>query len=229
LGAAFTDAGIADSHTGSFQLGAGGPLAPGVVVESNGSGSMTATVTFAEAGVYTILAHVTDDDGDTGTRSSALDMPPFVVVHETTSGFITGGGWIFSPVGAYAVDPTLTGKASFGFVAKYRPGASTPSGHTQFQFKTANFNFTSTSYESLVVSSSRAKYKGQGTINGSGSYGFKVTAVDGERPGGGSADGFRIRIWDLASGQVIYDNTPGEGEDSDAVAPLGGGSIVIHR
>jgi PKD repeat protein len=227
LGAAFTDAGTGDSHTGSFELGAGGPLAPGSIVESNGSGSMSASVTFAQAGVYTITARVTDDDGGLGLRSSALDVPAFLVVYDSSGSFVTGG-WISSPAGAYAAEPTFTGKASFGFVAKYLPGANKPSGNTEFQFKAGDLNFKSTSYEWLVVAAAHAKYKGEGTINGGGSYGFMVTAVDGDSPGGG-ADGFRIKIWDLASGAVVYDNKAGEGDESEANTSLGGGSIVIHR
>lgn len=42
-------------------------------------------------------------------------------------------------------------------------------------------------------------------------------------------DRFRIRIWDRSSGEVVYDNQRGEGEDSDAATALGGGNIVIHR
>jgi len=229
LGATFADAGTGDSHTGSFTLGAGGPVAPGVVVETNGSGSMSASVTFTQAGVYTITASVTDDDGGIGVRSSAVDVPAFVVVYDPTGSFVTGGGWISSPAGASAVEPTLTGKASFGFVAKYKPGASTPSGNTEFQFKAGNLSFKSTSYDWLVVAGAHAKFKGEGTINGAGSYGFMVTAVDGDGPGGGDVDAFRIKIWNLATGAIVYDNKIGEGDESAAATSLGGGSIVIHK
>ncbi len=37
----------------------------------------------------------------------------------TTDGFVTGGGWIDSPAGAYLDDPSLTGKGEFSFDAKY--------------------------------------------------------------------------------------------------------------
>jgi PKD repeat protein len=228
LGAAFTDAGTGDSHTGSFQLGAGGP-ASGAIVESNGSGSMSAVVGFAQAGVYTITASVTDDDGGTGVRSSALDVPAFLVVYDPSGSFVTGGGWISSPAGAFAAEPTFTGKASFGFVAKYKPGASTPSGDTEFQFKAGSLSFKSTTYDWLVVGGAHAKYKGEGTINGGGSYGFMITAVDGDRPGGADEDAFRIKIWNLITGAIVYDNKIGEGDDSAAATSLGGGSIVIHK
>lgn len=225
LGATFTDPGVADTHTGSFDLGVGGPDVAGSV----SSGSLTATVTFAQPGVYTIVARVTDDDGGVGSLSSASTVPAFVVVYDPSGSFVTGGGWITSPTGAYAPEPSFTGKASFGFVAKYKPGASVPSGNTEFQFKAGALSFTSTSYEWLVVSGSRARYKGEGTVNGGGRYGFMLTAVDGDRQGSEAADRFRIKIWDVASGATVYDNKMDEADESDSATALGGGSIVIHK
>jgi len=225
LGATFTDPGLGDTHSGSFELGTGGPDVAGSV----SSGSLSATVTFAQPGVYTIVAHVTDDDGGVGSLSSASTVPAFVVVYDPSGSFVTGGGWISSPAGAYAADPTPSGKASFGFVAKYKSGASVPSGDSEFQFKAGNLNFKSTSYEWLVVSTAHARYKGVGTVNGGGSYGFMITAVDGDSPGSGASDAFRIKIWELSSGAVVYDNTMGEDDGSQAATQLGGGSIVIHR
>ncbi|HEU5183331.1 MAG TPA: PKD domain-containing protein [Gemmatimonadaceae bacterium] len=225
LGATFTDPGTADTHTGEFELGAAGPVLPGVIA----GGSLTASASIAQAGVYTVTARVTDDDGGVGTRSSASDATAFVVVYDPTGSFVTGGGWINSPSGAYAAEPSFSGKASFGFVAKYKPGASVPSGDTEFQFKAGDLNFKSTSYEWLVVSAAHARYKGAGTINGGGSYGFMITAVDGDRKGAGDADEFRIKIWDLSSGHIVYDNKMGESDESESGTALGGGSIVIHR
>ncbi|HKZ48575.1 MAG TPA: hypothetical protein VJ397_07300, partial [Thermoplasmata archaeon] len=65
----------------------------------------------------------------------------FVVVYDPEGGFVTGGGWINSPPGAYARDLTLTGKATFGFVSKYQKGGSVPTGETEFAFKVADFAF----------------------------------------------------------------------------------------
>lgn len=141
-------------------------------------------------------------------------------------GFVTGGGWIISPEGAYADDPELTGKANFGFVSKYKKGASTPDGQTEFVFSTAGLNFHSSDYEWLVVAGARAQFKGTGTINGEGTYRFKLTAIDGQVNGGGGIDKFRIMIWDDTG--IIYDNKMGEPNDGDTATEIGGGSIVIH-
>lgn len=138
-------------------------------------------------------------------------------------GFVTGGGWINSPEGAYAADPTLTGRANFGFNSKYKNGANIPDGQTEFNFKAGDFNFHSSSYEWLVVAGTKANYKGVGTINGVGNYGFMLTADDA------SPDTFRIKIWDKDDGDaVVYDNQMDASDDSYAGTAIGGGNIVVR-
>jgi hypothetical protein len=169
---------------------------------------------------------VTDDDGGAGQS-----IFQYAVVYDPTGGFVTGGGWIDSPAGAYGPDPTLSGRGNFGFVSKYERGANVPTGNTEFQFKAGNFNFHSTVYEWLVIAGAKAQYKGSGKVNGAGDYGFMLTAIDGQINGGGGVDKFRIKIWDKSSGVVIYDNKRGASDDIDTADPqaLGGGSIVIHK
>jgi hypothetical protein len=151
------------------------------------------------------------------------------VVYDPTAGFVTGGGWIDSPAGAYAGDPSLAGKATFGFVAKYQKGANIPTGQTQFQFHAAGLDFKSTSYQWLVIAGAKAQFKGWGTINGEGNYGFLLTAIDGQVKNGGGSDKFRIKIWDIATDAVIYDNQMRAGDTSDSATVLSGGSIVIRK
>src|SRR5262249_49807607 len=109
---------------------------------------------------------------------------------------------------------------------KYQRGANVPTGKTEFQFHEANFNLLSTSYEWLVVAGARAQFKGSATINGAGNYSFLLTAIDGQVPGGGGTDKFRLKVWD--SGGVIYDNQIGASDTAAPSTVLGGGSIVIH-
>jgi hypothetical protein len=95
----------------------------------------------------------------------------------------------------------------------------------------AGFNFSSTFYQWLVVAGARAQYKGEGTVNGQSGYSFLLSAVDGQINGGGGMDRFRIKIWDTASGTIVYDNTMGGADDIDNADPqaLGGGSISIKK
>ena len=153
-----------------------------------------------------------------------------VVIYDPDGGFVTGGGWINSPAGAYLANPSLTGRASFGFVSKYQHGANVPTGNTEFQFRAASFNFKSTAYDWLVIAGARAQYKGTGTINGSGNYGFMLTAIDGQINGGGGVDKFRIKICDKnTNAAIVCDNQIGAADGDDPATAIGGGSIVIHR
>jgi hypothetical protein len=178
---------------------------------------------YAAAGIYDVCLTVNDGQADSAPACT------LAVAYDPKGGFVTGGGWITSPAGAYKPDPGLTGKPTFGFVSKYKKGTSVPEGNTEFQFKVAKLNFKSTAYEWLVVAGAHAKYKGVGRINGAGNYGFMLTATDSQIKGGGGVDTFRIKIWDKNNGDaVVYDNQMGEADDSHAGTVLGGGSIVIH-
>ena len=128
---------------------------------------------------------------------------------------------------AYAASPLLTGKASLGFGPRYRKGASLPSGN-HIPVPRRELRLQHATYQWLVVAGAKAQFKGTGTVNGTGTYGFLLSAVDGQLNGGGGIDRFRIKIWDLATGGVVYDNQMGGADGSTASTALGGGSIVIH-
>jgi probable HAF family extracellular repeat protein len=227
--ASFTDADTNDTHVATWTWGDGGPDDAGVVSESGGSGTASASHVFSAAGIYSVSLEITDSTG------LSAHVSRDVVVYDPSAGFVTGGGWNNSPPGAYKADETLAGRATFGFVSKYKQGATVPTGKTEFQFHAARLNFHSNTYDWLVVAGARAQYKGTGTINGAGSYKFMLTAIDGQVNGGGGTDRFRIKIWyydaDLDKDVVVYDNqidSGTEGTLSEGTA-IGGGSIVIHK
>ena len=192
-------------------------------------GTCSSTASYGMAGVYKVSLTVTDKDD--GVSNEIYYQ--YVVVYDPDGGFVTGGGWIDSPSGAYTPenldDDDVTGKASFGFVSKYKKGANVPTGNTQFQFKAGDLNFHSNDYDWLVVAGHKAQYKGTGTINnGDGEYKFMLSAVDANKTNSTDIDRFRIKIWDKVSGVVIYDNQVGSADDAEASTDIGGGSIVIH-
>ena len=191
---------------------------------SLGDTSVTGSHTYTEAGVYTVTLTVDDDSG-----GEIMMEFQYVVVYDPSAGFITGGGWIDSPQGAYVADDTLSGKANFGFISKYKKGADTPDGTTQFQFKVADLKFHSENYDWLVIAGEHAKYKGTGTINDKGEYGFMLTATDGDFFGTPGSDTFRIKIWDKETETVVYDNKLGLDDTEYDGTELGGGNIVIHK
>ena len=219
----YSDAGSADTHTATLTWD---DTTSSTV--SCAAGTCTATHTFTATGVYHVGVTVTDDDGGTATSDFQ-----YVVVYDPSAGFVTGSGWITSPAGALVSNPTATGKATFGFVSKYQKGQSKPAGTTQFDFTAGSFSFTSTAYDWLVIAGAKAQYKGTGTVaNSTATYGFLLTATDGDLKNGNAAgpDKFRIKIWNIATSNVVYDNALGASDDIDAANPqvLGGGNISIN-
>nr|WKN35760.1 SBBP repeat-containing protein [Tunicatimonas sp. TK19036] len=186
---------------------------------------------YTSPGLYALTLEVTDACG----AISSYTYEKFIIIYEY-KGFVIGGGWINSPVGAYVDNPSLQGKISFGFVAKYKnfflkrkktPDA--PIGSTVLVFKTANIVFRSTSYEWLVIDGNTAKFKGEGKVNGKGRYGFMLSAVDGHMRGGDRLDRLRIKIWDKQAGNlIVYDNQMGASDDAEVLPSIAQGSIIIH-
>lgn len=221
LSASLSDTGGSNLTAAEYSVNGSAPV---ILSAAGGSSAQVSAAIppFSAAGVYNVCVHGRDAAGNVGA-----DDCLFLPAYDPSGGFVTGGGWINSPAGAYAANPGLTGKATFGFVSKYQHGANVPSGDTQFQFHVANLNFKSTAYEWLVIAGARAQYKGSGTINGAGSYQFLLTAIDGQMPGGQGVDRFRIKIW--SAGGMVYDNQMGADDNSDPTTALGGGSIVIHK
>lgn len=192
--------------------------------------AVTASMQFAESGIYDVCVRGTDGVGNTSDPNADYENSCVqVVVYDPNGSFVTGGGWILSPTGACR-DSTLCnlveGKAAFGFVSRYLKGATRPSGSTEFNFSAGGLNFHSDSYDWLVVTNSgtTAQYKGSGTINGTASpsgqeYRFMLWGGDAKSIG---ADTFRIRIWfeDAGSEAVVYDN--------GMMQAIGGGNIIVH-
>jgi len=191
----------------------------------------TGIATYSVSGLGVNLYKVT---AEAGTGCAVTLTPAYFTVYDPNAGFVTGGGWIISPIVDASTCSTCifmrtTGKANFGFNAQYKKGSSAVDGNTQFQFQEGNLNFKSSTYNtgSLVIAGAKAIFKGTGTINGSGNYGFMVSGIDGGLSGTG-IDKFRIKIWDISTGNVVYDNNYGVDENGDPATSLGGGSIVIH-
>jgi hypothetical protein len=180
------------------------------------------------AGIYPVTLVVCDPSAACDTNETS------VVVYDPSAGFVTGGGWIDSPPGSCGPGAPngvcagdATGRANFGFVAKYKRGATVPDGQTEFVFQAGNLNFHSAAYDWLVVAGKdRAQFKGAGSINGVAGYEFMLTAYDGAAAG--ARDGFRIKIW--AADSLVYDNRAGMDDEPSQgnTLPISGGSIVIH-
>ncbi len=224
--AAFRDP--SDTHTAVFDWG-DGITSAGVVDEQTGSeisGSVTGTHAYTRPGFYTVSLTLTDSRDATATATSTQP----VIVYDPESGFVAGAGAIRSPAGALAADPAATGPATLEFLARYPVLKKEPfKGVTAFQFPKGKIAFTSMSYDWLVIQkeAKKAFYQGSGKIKGEKTYGFLVSVIDGgSKP---QQDLFRIRIWDKATGAVVYDTQPGAADTADPTTPLTLGGIAIEK
>jgi len=213
--ASFSDPGILDSHTASWNWG-DGTTSAGTITESNGSGSINNSHTYTAAGVYTITLTVTDDGG--ATSSSAYQYVS--VYNPTAQGIFSAGQRFTSPAGAYSANPNLTGNVVFGLAYKYQ--GNVPVGERQFtmQFNAANLSFNATSVSSLVIANNVATLTGTGTINGAGNYSFLVTGIDGGP--------IRIQITNQTNNTVTYDTQPGAVATAAPITTVTG-RVIAHN
>lgn len=197
------------------------------VTGSLSDGTTTTNITSGyqvnQPGVYTLTVEAMDSAGNTASETR------YFVVYDPAAGFATGGGWLTpggqtSDSGDFLPNIDNSSPANFGFVIKYKPGATTPNGQLEFQYQQGDFNLHSTGMEWLVVVNNNwAKFQGKATIKGlSGEFPFRVDARDGDYGGGNQADRFIIKIW-----------TPGVNPDLadpiyKASGDLQGGNIIIH-
>lgn len=208
----FTDVGALDTHTATFSWG-DGTSSPGAVTETNGSGDAFGSHSYATPGFYVITATVTDDDGASDT---AVLGEVFVFDPNT---FVTGGGWVTSPTGAWADQPSHTGKATFGFVVRYDK-TGTVRGSLEVQLH-KGLNLHATAFEYLLINDGVAIFEGTGKVNGESGYSFEVVATD-QRIAGGSQDLFWLTI--EGPGGLVYDGSfyPPAG------LPIVGKGIQVH-
>jgi len=220
--ASLTDSGSSGLARADYRINAG-PYAL-LSAASGAADTVTGSVgSIPEPAVLDICVQAVDLASNVSTEECRL-----VAVYDPNGGFVTGGGTFQSPPGAQTALPLATGRAQFAFESRYLPGATVPTGKTLFKFKTGNFEFDSTAYEWLVVAGARAQYKGEGVIKGApGAFQFMLTAIDGQLPGGGGEDKFRLKI--TGPGGVVYDNQIGSADSVDPSTVIEGGSIVIHK
>jgi hypothetical protein len=191
--------------------------------DGNTGDGVTPTNLYTAADIYYVNLTVTDD---TGAESSDTTM---VVVYDPDAGFATGGGWFIpggpsSDLGDMLPGLDNTSPANFGFMIKYKHGATSPDGQLEFQYQQGDFNLHSSGVDWLIITNNNwAKFRGLATIKGlDGFFPFHVDARDGDNGGGDQADRFIIKIW-----------APGADPDNDeliykASGDLEGGNVIIH-
>lgn len=164
-------------------------------LRTNITGSAT-SASLPAAGVYGFTLTFADGVGGIVIANTISGTATMIVIYDPSAGFVTGGGWIMSPAGAYYADPSLAGKANFGFVSKYQKGATVPTGDTQFTFQTGNLDSTALSTNGWSFPEDWLSTKAAARSTALATYTFILTARDGALYSTGTPDGFRIKITD---------------------------------
>jgi hypothetical protein len=199
VAATFADA-SPGPHTATIAWGDDTTSPASLTQDAGGSGALSGSHTYAAAGIYRVVVTLTNQAG------AAVSKPfQYVIVFDPHGGFVTGGGTFASPE-----------KTPFAFNVRYGSNGSRPAGSVKF------LDFDSTAIDWLVITSQRALFRGAGTWNRRDGYSFLVAVTDG------NPDRLRVKIWNTASGAVVFDNQPGAADDADPAAAILGGSIVIH-
>jgi hypothetical protein len=213
--ASFTDPGILDAHTASWNWGDGNTTT-GTVTENNGSGSVSNSHSYSSTGVYAITLSVTDNNGATTTQTFN-----YVTVYSSSSSFV-GGNKFDNPSGA---NPNTSGDVKFGISAKYN-NSNQLVGSAKMYFKNADIDFVSTGLSSLSTSNGKAYLTGSGTYNDAGGYSFVATGIDGTVAGG--SDRVRFKIYNTSTNALVYDSQPGAGDSDDPTTTVSNGNLKVQ-
>ena len=217
----FSDVGTADTHSVTFNWGDGQTS----TVDAGLNASASATHTYAATGFYAVSATVTDDDGASVSTSTQT-----LVVYNPTGGTLSGSGFL---LGGRGTKTYLSGNITYG-------GGTTPTGTFVITGNDAA-NLTSTSFDYLVVNGITATLKGVGTLTDGTPVSFLVRGLDNKRQdmvdrglstnlaqGLPNQDYARIKVWNLATGAVVYDSQPGAADAATPTEMVRGGSFSIR-
>lgn len=181
----------------------------------------SATIFGLSPGVYSIKVRGQDVAGNWSDPVQA-----FLVIYDPDAGFATGHGWIIPGTEPGDFLPGITGedKANFGFVVKYKKGATTPQGQLEFHYQVGDFNLHSTEMHWMVINDNWAKFQGYATINlhPGQLFHFRVDARDTQLKDGNQQDRFILKVW--------YDYQDSDIDDPvyRASGDLARGNIIIH-
>jgi hypothetical protein len=212
--ASFVDPDINDTHAAVWQF-APGVYVAGTVEESNGVGTVSGVFQYNEIGVLSFVTLVVSDE----YGASDIAYSGHIAVYDPHAGFVTGSGWMDSPIRAFIADPTLTGKAKFSFDVKYANSVNQPTGQMSFDFDAGNLHYRSTSCEWLVVGVTATNFESVGSINGVPGYHCQMTV----RESSGNRQ-LTVRIWSLSSDgfeTFVY--------NGGRPRTIGGGHFVVHE
>jgi hypothetical protein len=180
---------------------------------------------------------VVDAVNSSGNSSQLIVEPDFTQTSPPSGkkDSVTGVGMFVTPENSIPEKPSDSGVTSFSLACKYNRSGDELIGSFYFRFYKSRFCFLNTSYDSMAIQGNGAVIYGQGKINGRGNYGFFISVIDAEATGSKcyvsqkSDDKIRIKVWDITSGDVLYDNEMGEEDTAPPGITLKYGNIKIQE
>ncbi len=218
----FSDQNSSNTHYATWDWGDGNTT-NGTVIESNGSGSISAGHTYTIPGIYNIKLTLMGNNSKFQTVNYKNLM-----VYDTNAGRVQAGNEFISPQEAVIQNPSVTGDANFNFTAKYINGVPEAIGNKwaklSIQGETTSYNFTADSYQVLIVKDNKVILTGMGILNGASGYSFFINASSG---GKSSNDYIRFQITGPDK-NIVYDTQPDAPISADPATLVTKGKITIH-
>jgi hypothetical protein len=182
---------------------------------------ISASHAYAAAGSYSISVKV--------SRGSSFGTSTFspLVVFNPAAGSMNADGWFNTPLASYPANPAFAGKIHFESNAQYANGATIPTGMAKVNLPGKDFVAGGLTW--LAISGSSLQLSGTGTINNAGSFGMLLTGIDGKLDGKKLPDKVRLKIWNRATGEIIYDSQMNTPDNTAPTIVLAGGSINIKK
>ena len=117
------------------------------------------------------------------------------------------------------------GMVNFDFDSKTATARSSRS-ETLINLLLGKLEFRSLGYDSKTVAGAKTQFKGLGSVNNLPGYRYILTVIDGQAPGGGGVDKFRLKVWNENTGETVFDNQMGAGDDADPTNVVGDGDSI---
>jgi hypothetical protein len=202
---------------------------PSISYTAFGTSRITGQHTYERAGIYRVGL----DFEESCLVAANNDYEQWQIIYDPEAGNVVGAGWQNSPQGVYPL-MTSSGRLLFAFGVRYNGRHTTsPQGHLLLQLTNQSL-FRSSTVEWLVITGNSAIWKGIGSVQGQGRYGYVVSVQDAGRRGlNDPNDQLRIRIWDMDRGNaIVYDNFELGGDIYNLAGTAGPtierGNIVIN-
>jgi|GEM_PF-903916 len=175
---------------------------------------------------YTITTTCTDASNNVTTKTSTVFVPPnqkWSVV-SLPSNVVGMKSATPSVANVSAPGPVIMGMVNFDFSQKPAT-AESPRGENLVNFILGNLEFNALNYDFRELSGARTTFRGVGKFNEEAGYSYLLTVVDGQAVKGGG-DKFRIKIWKVSTGEVVFDTQMGDDDDAAPTTSVGDGKSI---